>query len=362
MVLNLSQLRADYKATYKSNWPLAEKTYILIEVTKVEIRYQHRSSQAAKRVRVAEIIEAAGISLRTLQRWKKLYRDHGLKGITPQERGHPPKKDIPDKIQKIIENYRKKYLWGSEIIQAHLAFDHYVFINRYQIDRFLSESGLRSQYPCTTIKKQKAKRKKHTKKVVVLNPGEHTQMDVKYQLHLLKNKEKAFVYNFIDHASNWSYKRAYQAITAENTRDFMNHLIKACPFKIDRLQTDNGIEFTYKWASKHIDDPKEHPLFKFCHRESIRHKLIPPGEKELQGLVERSHRQDDQELYSRIKPENLKEFNDSLEFYYRWRNRRRRFKKLGWLTSDEWLKQYRKQNMPSYSQQEFHREYFKQAA
>ena len=38
-----------------------------------------------------------------------------------------------------------------------------------------------------TKKKQKAeKKKKHTSVVVVKNPGEHTQIDVKYQIHLLK--------------------------------------------------------------------------------------------------------------------------------------------------------------------------------
>ena len=235
---------------------------------------------------------------------------------------------------------RKKYRWGSEVIQAHLLRDHGIRLNRYRIDRFLGESGLRAEYPCTTCKKVKLKRKRHTKRVVVRTPGAHTQMDVKYQLHLLKYRQKAYVYNFIDHASNWSFKRAYSAITAANTDDFMNRLLAECPFDLMRLQTDNGVEFTFKWASKHPDDPKEHPLFKICHRESIRHVLIPPGEKELQGLVERSHRQDDQELYSRLLPENLEEFNALLGEYYRWRNRHRRFKKLGWKTPQEWLEIY----------------------
>ena len=106
------------------------------------------------------------------------------------------------KIQKIIENYRIKYRWGSEVIQAHLKYDHNYKISRHKIDRYLAKSGLKEKYPCTTIKKQKAqKKKKHTKIVKVDNPGVHTQMDVKYQLHLLQNKKKCYVYNFIDHGS-----------------------------------------------------------------------------------------------------------------------------------------------------------------
>ena len=139
----------------------------------------------------------------------------------------------------MIKQWRELYRWGSEVLQAHLRYDHNIIVNRYQIDRYLKESGLRELYPCTTIKRVKAKRKKHDKKVVVDNPGEHTQMDVKYQLHLLLNGEKAYVYNFIDHASNGSFKRAYPRISAANTEDFMERLLRKVSFIIDRLQTDN---------------------------------------------------------------------------------------------------------------------------
>ena len=340
MTLNLSQLRADFKAIYKQNWALATKINTLIEATKIELKFQSNTSQAAKRIELDKLLHSAKISLRTLQRWKQSYLSNGIDGITPKKRGHPTKIKIPPRITKLIEQYRKMYRWGSEVIQAHLLFDYNIQINRYRIDRYLHDSGLRELYPCTTSKKQKAKRKKHTKKVVVDNPGQHTQMDIKYQLHLLQNEEPAYVYNFIDHASNWSYKRAYSAINVKNTEDFMERLIKISPFQIRRLQTDNGIEFTFKWASKHHDDPKEHPLFKLCYRESINHKLIPPGEKELQGLVERSHRQDDQELFCRINPKNIHEFNRELEQHYLWRNQHRRFKKLSWLTPAQWLQRY----------------------
>ena len=120
----------------------------------------------------------------------------------------------------------------------------------------------------------------------------------------------------------------------------MERLLKVVPFIIERLQTDYGIEFTFKWACKYYDDPKQHPLFKICYRESINHKLIPPDEKELQGVVERSHRQDDQELFSNISPKNLDEFNQLLENYYITRNQKRRFKKFSWPTPNGWLECY----------------------
>jgi hypothetical protein len=340
MILKLSQLREDYKATYKKNWDVAKKISILIEVTKVELSNQQNKSQGAKRIALSDILKAANISTRTLQRWKRSYLDKNIFGLCPKKKGHKKRVEVDEEVKAKIKFYRENYRWGSEVIQAHLREDHYIVISRFKIDRYLGESGLREKYPCSTIKKKKVFKKKHTKKVVVDEPGKHTQMDVKYQTHLLKNKNKAYVFNIVDHASNWSYKKAYDRITPANTNDFMLSLLKVCPFKIERLQTDNGIEFTFKWTSKNPDDPKEHPLLKLCADEDIVHKLIPPGEKELQGLVERSHRQDDQELFSRIEPFDLKEFNEELEEYYKFRNASRRFKKLGWKSPEMWLEEF----------------------
>lgn len=340
MLLSLIQLRSDFKAVYQSNWKVAQKLEVLIEITKVELSYEGEISQAGKRVKVSLILRGAQITLRTLQRWKEAYRARGICGLSPKKRGGIKAKDLSSEIKQLIETYRSTYRWGSEVIQAHLFKDKEVVVSRYKIERYLDQSGLRLKYPCSTAKKVKAKQKKHIKKVKVNHPGEHTQLDVKYQIHLLTNSKKAYVYNFVDHASNWSFKKAYSAITAKNTSDFIEELLLVCPFQIKRLQTDNGIEFTFKWTSKHPDDPKEHPLFKICLREGIRHVLIPPGEKELQGLVERSHRQDDQELFSRITPLDLDEFNELLKSYWMFRNRGRRFKKLKWETPDHWLEQY----------------------
>jgi len=340
MILSLDQLRWDYKVLYRSNWEVAKKLDVLIESTKVEISFENEVAQASKRIKLNSILKSAEITIRTLQRWKKVYHRNGWVGLLPKKRGGIAAVDLSAEVKTHIEHYRSTYRWGSEVIQAHLLRDKEILTTRYKIERYLNLSGLKLKYPCSTIKKQRAQKKKHLKKVVVNHPGEHTQMDVKYQTHLLLNKEKAYVYNFVDHASNWSFKKAYANITAKNTEKFMEELLLECPFIIKRLQTDNGIEFTFKWTSKNADDPKEHPLLKFCARENIRHVLIPPGEKELQGLVERSHRQDDQELFSRISPFDLTEFNDLLKGYWKFRNRGRRFKKLGWESPDRWLEEY----------------------
>jgi len=346
MILSLEKLRTDYKAYRKKDQEIAARVDILLSYSKFELKYQGPQDQETKEKFIRAFLTSMEISQRTIQRWKKDYKERGPDGLGKLKATGRPPVAIRPRIRKVITAYRKMFRWGSEAIQAHLKFDHNYEVTRHKIEKFLDDSDLRDQYPCTTKKRQKAqKKKKHTKIVVVQNPGQHTQMDVKYQLHLLTNKSKSYVYNFIDHASNWSFKYAYSRINARNTEDFMMRIMWSCPFQIDRLQTDNGVEFTSKYISGSPDEPKDHLLQLFCNENNISHKLIPPGEKELQGLVERSHRQDDQELFSRINPKDLKEFNDHLSFFKDERNRKRRFKKLKWKTPDEWLENYLVVNM-----------------
>ncbi|MEI8346042.1 MAG: hypothetical protein WCG27_01145 [Pseudomonadota bacterium] len=340
MILSLEKLRKDYKTLRKENPQVGTRLEALIEMTKIELKHEMAPLMVGKRIALSALVVAIKASNRTLERWKALYNQHGSQGLVIKKADGRPAEELPKSIQKIIHNYRESFRWGSETIQAHLLYDHQFETTRFKIDRFIKNSGLLEKYPVTTRKKKVKSERKHTKKVKVEHPGAHTQEDVKYQTHLLGNREKAYVYNFIDHASNWSFKYAYAAINPQNTEDFMKRLIAECPFDIFRLQTDNGVEFTFKYTSVAFDAPKEHPLDTFCNSHGIIHKLVPPGEKELQGLVERSHRQDDQELFSRIDPTHLEEFNKQLKQYWLWRNEHRRFKKLKWKTPNQWLNDY----------------------
>ena len=332
--INLSKLREDYKSVKKSNLEVADQLLVLIEYEKINLSCRPWRSKSGKRMKVHALCSGAEISLRTLQRWHRRYREGGVYGLARKRANGAQRTEIDGETKQIIRLMRKDYLWGAEVIQAHLKYDHGIEITQYKVNRFLDESGLKKEYPCLPTKKNRSKRK-HTKVVKIHNPGEHTQMDVNHQRHMLEHK--SYVYNFIDHASNWSYKRVYKSASPTSTIDFMKKVTDLCPFNIKCIQTDNGVEFTYKYISKYEDEPREHPLTIFCKKRKIKHRLIPPGEKELNGLVERSHRQDKQELLHRITPKDLDEFNGEIAHYADFRNKRRRFKKLGWKTPHQWL-------------------------
>ena len=277
MNLKLDVLRKEVKQFRKNSPRILKKFLALIELTKFRQRYGC--------VRECEYEQIAGrfeTSSRTLYRWEAAYKSGGVEALIPgKARGRRPEVIRGHRAKKIRE-MRKLYNWGAEVIQAHLWFDYKIKISQHKINRYLRKKGLLFRKKCKA-------RKKHTKVVVVQHPGHHTQTDVKHLPHLLDNGEKCYNFNFVDHMSKWSFKKAYDSYGPSETKDFMNCVIAAAPFAILRLQSDNGVEFTNKYISQ-VDDPKTHVLDELCEANEIRHVLIPPGEKELQGLVERSHR------------------------------------------------------------------------
>lgn len=330
MDLNLDVLRMEVKQ-YRKEFPrLLKRILSLIELTKFREKYGRVTELDYEKL--AARVEVSG---RTLYRWEAAYLEGGVKALMPGKASGRPATAIRGHTAKKIREMRKLYNWGAEVIQAHLKHDHGINLSRHKINRYLRKKGLLLRKKCKA-------RKKHTGVVHVAHPGQHTQTDVKHLPHLLPDQKKCYVYNFVDHASKWSFKMAYDSYGPSETRDFMSWVIRTAPFMISRLQSDNGVEFTNKYIS-HCDDPKPHALELLCASHDIRHVLIPPGEKELQGLVERSHRQDDEELFHRIHPKNLEQFNQILSKHCQWRNSRRRRKLLGWKSSDEFLVNYKKQ-------------------
>jgi transposase len=329
MDLKLEVLRQEVKLFRKKSERVLTRLLALVELTKFRQKWGRASEQDYER-----IAAKFGASGRTLYRWEAAYKHGSAEALVPKKAPGRKPTAIRGHTAKRISEWRKLYNWGAEVIQAHLERDHDVKLTRHKINAFLRKKGL-------LVRRKSKPRKKHTRVVRVQHPGHHTQTDVKHLPHLLPDGVKCYVYNFVDHASKWSFKKAYDSYGAAETKDFMSCVIAAAPFSISRLQSDNGVEFTNKYVS-HEDEPKTHALDELCASHEIRHVLIPPGEKELQGLVERSHRQDDDELYHRCKPRTLAEFNRELAGHCVWRNTRRRRKSLDWKTSDEWLADYRK--------------------
>jgi transposase len=197
--LNLEKLRQDFKSCRRKDKTLAFRLSILIEITKIEMTFIYNI--AAKTVKITTLCMSLEVSLRTIQRWKKSYLKSGIKSLRKKKACGNKAKPILGHTALLITDMRKNYRWGAEVICAHLLYDHKIDIKKNRIERYLTLSGLRKKYPCTTCKKTKGNKTKEHKTVVkVENPGHHTQVDTKHLPHIfIQPHIKCYVYNFIDH-------------------------------------------------------------------------------------------------------------------------------------------------------------------
>lgn len=184
-------------------------------------------------------------------------------------------------------------------------------------------------------KNAREKLKAHRRRYEIPIPGLRLQMDVKYVPEKV-GELKAYAYVIIDECTRMRFIHAYTAINPGNTVDFLERAKAFFPFALQTIQTDNGLEFTYR-LHPGIRAEITHPMDEWCNENQIRHRCIPPGEKELNGKVERSHRIDEQSFYWRAPTDSIEHFNEALTAWTRVYNQERIHGGIGFKTPYEKL-------------------------
>ena len=108
--------------------------------------------------------------------------------------------------------------------------------------------------------------------------------------------KKFYQYTAIDEYSRFRYLEAFEEHSTYTSTVFLHHLLKKFPFKIECVQTDNGMEFTKSLAN--TQKPTLTMFEKHLNQLGIHHKLIKPYTPRHNGKVERSHRKDNECFYA----------------------------------------------------------------
>ena len=100
---------------------------------------------------------------------------------------------------------------------------------------------------------------------------------------------KRYLYVAVDRVSKYAYAEVHPSANAILAARFMENLILIVPYKIHRVLTDNGIQFTYRLLSKPPKN-KTHLFDAVCKEYNISHRLTQFKHPWTNGQVERMNR------------------------------------------------------------------------
>lgn len=172
-------------------------------------------------------------------------------------------------------------------------------------------------------------------------PGQRVQIDVKFvpSACLVGDAagERFYQYTAIDEYSRFRYLEAFEESNTYSSAIFLDHMLKAFRFKVECVQTDNGMEFTKRFKSH---KPGDLTLFEEkLQNYGIAHKLIRPFTPRHNGKVERSHRKDNEYFYASHRFYSFEDFKKQLAVHSRKYNGFP-MRPLGWKSPKEYLQAF----------------------
>jgi len=226
-----------------------------------------------------------GLGRTTIQRWLKQLKYYGPIGLNEKSK-RPKRTRVPttpsNTVLKIVQ-LRKKYpAWSKYKIKVLLKEED-IEISDSTIGRVLKRRGLINKK--ISVKRRRAAlspKMRFPKGLSISEAGDMIQMDTKYIM--LPGKGKFYQFTAIDVLTKRRVLRVYPSQSSRNGAKFLEECILSYPFKIKRIQTDNGSPFM-----KEFD--------KSCGKKSIPHYWTHTRSPKENTYVEISHGADKREFY-----------------------------------------------------------------
>jgi IS30 family transposase len=227
---------------------------------------------------VAELALELGVSETTVRRWKG--RDSVADG------SHTPKRLAisltPIEEELVLELRRKLALPLDDLVEVMQRCVN-AKLSRSAIHRCLARHGLsRAERPAAK------------------KPGRFGQYPFGFVHADLKHlpslrKAKSYVFVAIERATRFDYVEIIMKRDAKTIAQCLKRFLKAFGHPVHTILTDNGSEFTDRFAVDMKEKPKDkpsgnHPFDKLCAANAIKHKLARPFRPQTNGMVERFNR------------------------------------------------------------------------
>lgn len=302
----------------------------MVSVTQ-DMRYRLSLLNYAK----AHGVTQAAIKYRTnrqyIYRWLKRYDGTIYSLAERSRRPHSHKNQHTDSELKLIRDMRRRNPHAGLVV---------FWVKLRQRGYSRSITGLyrvlrRNQLAPVKLRNPKYIPKPYEQMTV---PGQRVQIDVK---HVPAScivgdaaGQKFYQYTAIDEFSRFRYVEAFDEANTYTSTIFLEHVIKAFPFQIQCVQTDNGFEFTKRFSptTRNLASHFEKKLDQL----GIQHKKIRPFTPRHNGKVERSHRKDNEYFYAVKTFYSFDDFKHQL-YIHNWKYNRFPMRPLGWKSPKQTL-------------------------
>lgn len=272
------------------------------------------------------------VSRQYIYRWKRRY-DGTLQSLADRSHRplHHPNQHTEEEITLIKNMRRRNPNAGLVVFWIKLMQKGYKrsITGLYRVLRKLGE-------PRKTLPNPKYIPKPYEE---MSYPGQRVQIDVKYVPSACivgdAKGEKFYQYTAIDEYSRFRYIEAFREHSTYSSAVFLENMLKAFDFKVECVQTDNGLEFT-----KRLIKDNDLTLFEQKLQENnIKHKLIKPYTPRHNGKVERSHRKDNEYFYANHTFYSFEDFKKQLAIHSRKYNNFP-MRPLGWKSPCQFLNDF----------------------
>ena len=242
--------------------------------TTPKMRAYIRASTAS----VADLVAELGVSDRTVRRWKS--RD------TTADRTSRPKR------MSISLTAIEEELVCELRTALDLPLDDLVEVMRRCLNPKLSRSAIHRCLQRHGIS-QRPKPAKPVSGRFEEAPIGFVHFDLKHMPALERRRSYAFV--AIDRATRYVYVEIHPRRDAATAAGFLKRFLLDFPVKVHTILTDNGSEFTDRFAVDMKGKPKDkpsgkHPFDRACAEAGIEHRLAKPFTPRTNGMVERFNR------------------------------------------------------------------------
>lgn len=262
----------------------------------VKYSYKHGKTEAANRYHV---------SRQTVHKWIKRY-DGTWKSL--KERSHRPKHHPNEHTVEEKEMILRRY--------ARYTDDMMLLWNSLRKSGYKRTYGSMIRVIKKWIKPEVKSRNERKNKPYerAVYPGQKIQVDVKYvPLYCVVGAQKYYQYTAMDECTRICYREMYDEHSTYSSKNFLEKLLKAFPFPIREIQTDNGTEWT---TALLVKDKQSRTLFEQALEENdIIYHRIRIATPRHNGKVERQHRIDELRFYRKMRMYSLEDGRAQLAKY-----------------------------------------------